>query len=100
MENEKEVKESAVEAAFCKAVSKLGGMAIKLNAKHMAGLPDRLVLREGFAHFVELKRKGKKPTPLQRAIHAELRKQGARVYIVDNVADAKTTAEEIMHPQC
>ncbi len=53
-----------------------------------AGIPDDLFLHGGKIVFIEFKRPGKEPTPLQWAkIHA-LRKQGFTAEWFDNSAEA------------
>lgn len=78
-------RESTVERYLVSKVKEMGGMAIKLNPIGMAGLPDRLVLLPGAKIiFVEVKRPGEKPRPIQTHIHNQLRLLGFRVEVVDN----------------
>jgi len=77
--------EKTLEAKFRKACESRGWMAIKLLAQLHRGLPDRLVLAPfGLAFFAEIKTTGKKPIKLQKHCHAQLRKLGFQVFIIDS----------------
>ena len=61
-------------------------MAAKWVSPSMSGVPDRIVfLPGGKIIFVELKRPGEKPTPLQDRIIGMLRGLGADVRVVDSM---------------
>jgi hypothetical protein len=78
--------ESYIERKFVEYIRSAGGMALKIDASSCAGIPDRLVvLPDGKMFFVELKQPGKKPRPLQLKRHADLRKLGFEVYVIDSV---------------
>lgn len=48
------------------------------------GLPDRILLApDGRVAFVELKKRGKRPTRIQAAIHRRLRRLGFPVVVID-----------------
>ncbi|MCI0659711.1 MAG: VRR-NUC domain-containing protein [Acidobacteria bacterium] len=49
------------------------------------GTPDRLFLIKGIAHYVEVKKSGRKPTPEQLAVHQEIREAGGVVIIADSI---------------
>lgn len=50
-------------------------------------MPDRLVLLPmGRIAFVEVKRHGEKPRPLQESRHGMLRRIGFKVFVLDDVA--------------
>jgi VRR-NUC domain len=52
------------------------------------GFPDRFYAKDRRVVLIEWKRVGEKLTPQQRLRHAELKKAGVEVYVVDNVLDA------------
>lgn len=80
--------ERDVEHAYCKKVKAAGGLAIKLVSPSMAGLPDRLILMPGgVMWFVEFKRPGGRPRPLQIRVHETLRRLGFTVKIVDSLEE-------------
>jgi hypothetical protein len=79
------MREKMIEQKLVRAVKAAGGIAPKLSCPGTAGMPDRLVLMpEGKAAFVEVKRPGERPRPLQVARIATLRKLGFKVYVLDD----------------
>lgn len=78
--------ESYIERKFVEYIKDNGGMALKLDAMSCAGIPDRLVvLPNGKMFFVELKQPGKKPRALQLKRHADLKRMGFEVYVIDSL---------------
>ena len=78
--------EKVIEAKLVAEVKKSGGMCIKLLCDQFSGLPDRMCLFPGGKIiFVELKSTGKKPRPLQIAIHNKFRTLGFRVEVIDTI---------------
>ena len=75
--------EAAIERSF---VKKCPYLTMKMGGPNDRGKPDRIVLIPGGKPlFIEFKRPGEKPTPLQEYVHAELRKLG---YDVETHTDA------------
>lgn len=68
--------ESKFEAEFKLWVEKQGGLALKMPAIFYSGIPDRIVLHEGVAYFVELKRDGQTPRKLQELWLRRLKRLG------------------------
>ena len=79
--------ESRIEARAVKEARKRGWLAFKMGL-WSAGWPDRLFVRMGTYTWIEFKRPGKEPTPLQTKRHTELRQQGATVHVCDTWKDA------------
>src|SRR5215469_16478959 len=80
------VTEKQLERKLTQAVKALGGIAPKFVSPGFDGMPDRLVLLDsGKLAFVEVKRRGIKPTRLQASRHGMLRKLGFKVYVLDDV---------------
>lgn len=78
--------EKVIEAKLVTEVKKTGGMCIKLLCDQFSGLPDRMCLFPGGKIvFVELKSTGKKPRPLQIAVHNKFRALGFRVEVIDTI---------------
>lgn len=76
--------EKDIEEYLVREAKKRGALAYKFTAPGRRSVPDRLILLpDGHAFFVEVKRPGGKPTPLQLAEHEKLRAQGFHVYMVD-----------------
>ena len=74
--------EKKVEEYLCKKIKKIGGYAMKITSPGLAGVPDRLVLFNGVAVFVELKAPNGEPDPRQRAVHRKLYRLGFPVAVV------------------
>ena len=78
------MRERDVEQALIRAVRKEGGLCLKFVSPGWDGAPDRMCLfLGGKMSFVEVKRPGGKPRPLQVRRHEELRKLGFPVYVID-----------------
>jgi len=78
--------EKTIEGYLVKRVKEAGGVAPKWVSPGMSGVPDRIVfLPQGRIIFVELKRPGERPTPLQDRIIGMLRGLGADVRVVDSM---------------
>lgn len=83
--------EKMIEARLRDGVKALGGVAYKWVSPGNAGVPDRIVvLPGGIVHFIELKRKGGKPTRMQKAQIARLRALGADCAIVYGLAGVES----------
>lgn len=92
MQNERDIEKYLV-----KEVRKKHGKAFKFVSPASAGVPDRIIiLPGGVTCFVELKRPGGKPRPVQRFILLYLYHQGHRVAVVDN----KDTAKALVRRLC
>lgn len=80
------MKESDLEKKLVSHITKLGGIAYKFSSPNRRSVPDRLcIMPNGRAFFVELKTKGKTPTPLQRHEHELLRSLGHTVLLIDSL---------------
>lgn len=78
--------ESKIEKKLVSMVRKHGGCCFKWVAPGNAGVPDRIVMMpHGKIHFVELKAPGKKPRPLQVAVHEGFATMGFRVEVIDTL---------------
>ena len=88
------MREKTLERKLAEAVKAMGGIAPKFVSPGFAGMPDRLVLLpDGKCGFVEVKRRGEKPRPLQEARHGMLRWLGFKVYVLDCAGQI----EEVLH---
>lgn len=91
--NHAEVSEKAIERYLVKRVRAAGGVCLKYANPNMVGYPDRLILLpDGYAMWVEVKSKGKKPAKIQAIRQAELESLGQYVNTVDN----KESVDDIM----
>ena len=82
--------ESSIEKSACaKAFQRYGVRSFKMNGPGRRGNPDRLFYwRERNLLFIEFKRPGEEPEPLQLHVHHILRDCGFQVEVCDNVEDA------------
>ena len=77
-------RERDIERKLKREVEKVGGICFKFLSS-VSGVPDRLCLFPGGdAVFVETKRKGEKPRPLQERQIEKIRKLGFRVEVIDS----------------
>jgi hypothetical protein len=78
------MREREIEMYLRDQVRKAGGKAYKFESPGNDGVPDRIVIFPGNRiYFVELKRPGGKPRPLQVAKIKELKKFGCKVGVID-----------------
>jgi hypothetical protein len=59
------------------------------------GSPDLFCLYKKTALFVETKREGEKPTPVQLAQHAFIRESGGQVVVATSIDDVKAALDKI-----
>ena len=75
--------ERDVERHLVKRVAELGGRCFKWTSGH-SGVPDRIaILPGGRVAFIELKRPGQKPRPLQQAMLNILNGLGCKTACLD-----------------
>ena len=81
-------RESDIERKLYNYVKRQKGRCLKLNPAGMVGIPDRMILLPGgVIHFVELKRKGQKPRPIQLHWLRKLTDLGFSAFWADNYED-------------
>ena len=89
--------EKQIEKAVCDYAKSKGILCYKFVSPGHAGVPDRMfVLPGGIVFFIEFKRLGGVPTPLQMREIERLRSQGVSVFVVDNVIDGKWRIDHVM----
>ena len=80
--------EKSVENRLKTACRRRGAMAYKFVSPGRRGVPDRLIVMPGGrCVFVELKKAGETPDPLQVEEIKKLRKLGAEVYVAAGAAE-------------
>lgn len=90
------MEEKRIEQKLVKEMKELNGLCLKLSCPGFAGMPDRLILLPtGKIGFVEVKRKGEKPRPLQISRHRLLKALGFKVYVLDDEKQIKEIIDEI-----
>lgn len=77
--------ESAVETRLIREVKKLKCECWKFTSPGRRGVPDRIVIcPERQLEFVETKKPGETPEPLQRIVHKILGLLGFTVWVIDS----------------
>ena len=90
------MREKQIEQKLVKAVKAEGGMCPKLVSPGTDGMPDRMVLLpKAHIGFVEVKRPGAKPRPLQERRHNQLRDLGFLVLVLDDPEKIPEIIKEI-----
>lgn len=79
--------EKDIQAKVIKELELYGWYCVKLIQTNKNGIPDLLCHKLGMTMYIELKRPGLKPTPLQDVRHKELRMHGIKVHVVRYVDD-------------
>lgn len=74
--------ESNVQAKIIKRYEDEGYLVVKLTLTNKNGFPDLMLLKDGKAIFIEVKRKGEHPRPLQVYRHEELKRFGFDVSVL------------------
>jgi hypothetical protein len=87
--------EASIEKAVCEYARARDCMVRKMNGLGYAGWPDRMfITATGHVFWIEFKRPGYEPTPVQYALHERLRDRLHEVFVVDDVAEGKKIVEE------
>ena len=74
--------ESRIQSQIIKRYEKLVYMVVKVLLCNKNGFPDLMLLKDGKASFIEVKRPGEKPRPLQEFRIKELRSLGFDVDVL------------------
>ena len=81
------MKESYLQSKIISQLQEWGWMVIKLIQTNKNGIPDLLAIRNGKAVFIEVKRPGYEPAPLQKYRLNEINEKGVMAFWVDNIDD-------------
>jgi len=76
--------ESSIQSRIIKRYTEEGWLVVKIGLCNLNGIPDLLCLRDGKALFIEVKRKGKKPRPLQEYRIKQLQEHGFEVLVLND----------------
>lgn len=88
--------EKEIEKQLVVETKRMKGLALKFTSPGFVGVPDRLLLLPGGKlAFVEVKKEGEKPRPIQISRHKLLRKLGFKVYVIDSKKQIKEILNEI-----
>jgi hypothetical protein len=86
------MRESYIEAHFCKTAKANRMKTIKLLPNYEVGIPDRMLMYMGLAGFVELKAPNKTPRKVQELYLKRLKEADFFTAVVDS----KRSAEEVI----
>lgn len=75
--------ESEIQKRIIKRYSALGYMVVKVELCNLPGFPDLMLLKDGKASFVEVKRPGQRPRPLQQYRLTQLREKGFEAVVME-----------------
>lgn len=83
-------REKVIETEFKRQAAKRGLLAMKFISQGKIGVPDQIVTGSTGSGrprliFVELKRPGRRPDPVQVSVHGQLRDHGATVVTIDHL---------------
>jgi len=89
--------EKQIEKAVCDHAKSKGVLCYKFVSPGHAGVPDRMFITpSGEVFFIEFKRLGCVPTPLQWREINRLNSQGVDVYVVDNVTQGVSLVDQVL----
>lgn len=92
--------EKEIEAYFVRRVKAAGGWAIKFQSAGNSGVPDRIVFwPDGSIEFVELKRPGEKPRPLQINVCKKISSYGNSVFVIDSKEKVDLYTTDALEPR-
>jgi hypothetical protein len=74
--------ESHIQDRIVKRYKAQGFIVVKIGLCNLNGFPDLMLLKDGKASFVEVKRPGQKPRPLQEYRLKELRDAGFDAFVL------------------
>lgn len=74
--------ESVIQRNIIKRYEEDGYIVVKIGLCNKGGFPDLMLLKDGKASFVEVKRPGRKPQPLQEYRLKELRDAGFEAFVL------------------
>lgn len=79
------MREKEIESALVKRVKENEGLCLKFTSPSMTGIPDRIILLpKGKIGFVETKRPGGEPRPIQKKRIRQFKDLGFKVYVLDS----------------
>lgn len=79
--------ESSIQSSIKRTLEIYGWLVTKLIQTTTNGIPDLMALKNGKTVFIEVKRPGNKPTPLQLFRHDQLRRKGFEVIVATKISD-------------
>lgn len=88
--------EKNIEVELSGSVKKKKGLCLKFTSPSMRGIPDRIILLpKGKVGFVEVKRPGQRPRPIQVKRIKQLRELGFKVFVLDGKEQIENIIQKI-----
>ncbi len=82
--------ESKLQTKIIKYLKSKGWLVNKISLCSVTGWPDIYAIKNRMSPIhIEAKAKGKKPTPLQEYVHAQISEHGGVVWVIDNFEEFK-----------
>lgn len=78
------MKESKIQARVRRILEDDGWLVNKLILTSKPGTPDLIAHKDGRTIYIEVKRPGERPRPLQTHRMEQIRRQGIEVYTIDD----------------
>lgn len=89
--------EKVIEKKICDHAKQLGCYVRKFTSPAHRSVPDRMFITpSGVVFFLELKRKGEKPTAAQVIEIEKIQQTGVRVFVIDEVEAGKKVVEDLV----
>lgn len=88
--------EKHIETYLTNQVKRVGGLCYKWVSPGNRGVPDRIVILHGSVYFVELKRPGETPDPLQLSVHRRMKRHGRHVFVLGTIQAVDEFIQEII----
>lgn len=86
--------ESQIEAKLVAYCRERGLLTFKFSSPAHRGVPDRIIIGKGRVMFLELKKKGKRPTALQEHVGKQMIEAGVHWTWADSFANARAAVED------
>jgi Holliday junction resolvase len=77
--------ESEIKRKSKERLKQWGWLVVHIIQSNTNGIPDTMILRKGKMFFIEFKRPGEAPDPLQQYRIRKLREQGFETLVVTNL---------------
>lgn len=91
--------EKHIEKYFTSEMKRIGGKGIKMIPTYDNGIPDRQALYKGRTVFIEFKKEGEKPRPLQINFMKELGKMGFEVCVIDSIQGVNELIKRLINEE-
>lgn len=87
VQNYSKKSEAQIQAEIVRELRRQGWLVNKLIQTTLNGTPDLICHKDGRTVYIEVKRPGQKPRPLQDYRHRELAKHGIPIYVLVDISE-------------